>query len=283
MFEACAGSRSDEPIQQIIEAMRAESQSVPAQVRGLTDLQGHAREKSGKEHVGRLGGIEVVLAALQSHRQAERVQELGCAVLMLLVIKCEKNAVKVFRSGGVAQVLGAMSAQPRNPKVQAKACSVLFFLPEEPEVDADIACHDGVDLVTAAMRQHPRVEEVQAHAVEVLTRLAGGNGDSLSRSRIVQSGGIELVLEALRAFPGSEELQEEGLGLLCCLAHRRDGSSEVPNPTAMAKIDAGQGLRLAQSAQQAHPGSKDLQNYVETLQGLDWKACKKKNDSCITC
>jgi len=118
------------------------------------------------------GGIEIILAMMQRHRDADPAL-LRRSIDALWNLTFDAEAVDhVAQAGGVEQVIELMKLHGGRADLQGGACGVLLNLAAKEHNRWRIARGGGLALVVAAMQQHAQSEEVLELGCQALYMLA---------------------------------------------------------------------------------------------------------------
>jgi hypothetical protein len=209
--------------------------------------------------VGRCGGLEAVVAAMQSCRADAAVLLFCCLALDAFVNREAGPAHMAGAAGAVEALVAAMAAHVNDPVVQSRAGGMLNVL-----LCFDATSHNArragaagaVAVLLSAMRAHAADVRMQASVCAGLGNIAA---DAQSRVQAINAGAIEAILAALnssltRAIADDTFLLQHGctaIGNLC--------EAVVAAVDARSAALVGDATRTILAALDAHPAHFNLQ------------------------
>jgi hypothetical protein len=140
------------------------------QEEGIRALLNCTNPTLAKVLVGDIGGVEVILAGMKRHPQAENVQRMGCGTIGNLC-ETKRNASRFEESDGIAQVIAAMKAHPENEDVQVYGCVALENMCEWAEYRPLIFAAGGAVTIATVMEKfsdNPSVRQSSQDAMQAL-------------------------------------------------------------------------------------------------------------------
>lgn len=197
----------------LIETMAREMADARLQEIGCQILQHRAQNAASKMELFSLGGLKVVLKAMDRHLLDTSLQEVASASLASITSQSPEIQGKAKSLGGAKLVLKVMSTQVSSAKVQENCCRTICNLAAEVTDDRDNGT-EAVKSVLCAMERHP-VGAVQEAGCRALCTLAT---HSEHRILIGQHGGIEAVLRTMEDHQDDTKVIAAGCSVLCHLA-----------------------------------------------------------------
>lgn len=120
--------------------------------------------------IGRVGGIRVLLNALQVFASNGHLQQCGCETLQNLAAVSDWNRREIADMGGIALVVQAMVRHSHHAGIQQSACSALSNLAAAKDLQGDIV-RVGLSAILLAARNFAEHASVVAAATEAVTAL----------------------------------------------------------------------------------------------------------------
>jgi hypothetical protein len=74
-----------------------------------------------------LGGIEIVIAAMQKHATDAIIKNSGCGLLSNLAFENASNSVKISALCGIETILTAMVTHKADANIQQNGCWAIFL------------------------------------------------------------------------------------------------------------------------------------------------------------
>jgi hypothetical protein len=139
------------------------------QEEGIRALSNFTHSALAKVLVGDIGGVEVVLAGMKRHPQAENVQWVGCGAIANMLHETKRDAARVEESDGIAQAIAAMKAHPEDEDVQFHGCGALEIVCEWAECRPLIFAAGGAVTIATVMEKfsdNPRVRRFSQDAMQ---------------------------------------------------------------------------------------------------------------------
>ena len=204
---------ASDAVEAVIEVMRNNPEVSQVQEKGLGVLQNLSmRGSEGKKEIARLGGIKILLEAINTFMGDPEVLERAFTTMWSLAL-LDSNQKVIAKAGGAVLVVNGMLAQIDSAGVQKQACGCLCTLSTDSQNNALIRDADGVDAIVYAMWAHFDSEAVLSAACKALSSVAVDM--HTNEVIIAQEGEVNAVISAMRCFPKSAKLQENA-----CLALR---------------------------------------------------------------
>jgi hypothetical protein len=168
------------------------------------------RSLAAKREIAKLGGIDIILYAINMFMGSPEVLERAFTTMWSLAL-LDSNQEAIATAGGVDLVLNGMMAQLNSPGVQKQACGCLCTLSSNSQNNSLIRDADGVDVIVYAMWTHYDSVAVLSEACRALSSIAVDL--HTNEAIIAQDGEINAIITAMRRFPNSAKLQQNA-----CLA-----------------------------------------------------------------
>lgn len=144
-----------------VEVQKAGCMAVHILAAGSTDCQ---------KRLSAIGGIEVVVKAMEAHLSAIEVQTNGCLAISNLAAENAENQRSINSGGGIDAIIKAMHTHDAVEEVQAAACWALCNLATDEENQDKIGSLGGIATVTAAVARFSS-SEVQERGSLTLAHL----------------------------------------------------------------------------------------------------------------
>jgi lipid-A-disaccharide synthase-like uncharacterized protein len=193
-------------IETVINMMRNNPGISKLQEKGLGVLQNLSmRISAAKSEIGRLGGIKIVVEAINAFMALPEVLARAFTTMWSLAL-LDSNQKAIADAGGVELVLNGMMAQLDSAEVQKQACGCLCTLSSNSRNNSLIRDADGIDAIVYAMWTHYDSAAVLCEACRALSSVAV----DLHTNEVIiaQDGEINAIIAAMRRFPNSAKLQE---------------------------------------------------------------------------
>lgn len=128
-------------------------------------------EKTDYRKITDVGGIGVIMSAMQTHMNSTKVQATVCGVLAALACNVRGGTSLIVEAGGVPMVLAAMRNHEESVELQDCCCDILGTMANDEVQSAKIGQSGGIHLIVAAMRRFESVGYYGRLALETLTKL----------------------------------------------------------------------------------------------------------------
>jgi len=143
--------------------------------------------------VGKFGGLENVLGAMQAFLSSPKIQRAGCAVLAH-VAKDQESALRISMSDGVGAVLRTMQAHPNGATLLTEACRTLKGFGKFSPLRALLQDKTCVHALFAAMKRHARNGALIEAACATISALTQSRQ---STEILFQNGVVSLLADIL--------------------------------------------------------------------------------------
>jgi hypothetical protein len=184
--------------------------------------------------------MQPVVSALLAFAADPSVQVAGCEALACLLGAASNSTASValvkaaVDAGAVEATVVALRSDAGNKlHLQTDGCRILAALSQVPANAGLIVGRGGVDVLSAALRNHVTTASVAAPACAALANLAASSSDHEILDTLLRGSCAERVLNAMGAHDGVERLQASGVRFLSYVA--RNGDSHCRR----ALVDAG--------------------------------------------
>ena len=171
-----------------------------------------AKGPSNKQEVAFMGGIDVVVTAINIHRATSTaVAEKGCVCLWCLAFHPE-TCITIGRRGGIDAIQQSMIANAASAQVQCEALGAIKTLASCSENKAIFQeCH-AINTIVRSMWIHSDNEKIQEAGMMAITNIAVDP----KRNEVLplEQNQLEVIINAVRCFPQSESVQEQACILL---------------------------------------------------------------------
>lgn len=239
--------------------MREHSGSAQVQRWGCAALHTLSRNELQCAAIVALGGVELLIDAMNFLRSDVEVYQFGFSALGNLA-SCIAVRSRIVELGGIDVIIRGMTRFSAVSQVQTGACAALRNLALDDPTSRLLGEFEAVSLVCQAMRTWPEDKELQRVACGALGNLATVADN---RQRVVDMGGVFLTSAAMSAFREDVEIQRSG----CYCVHNL-----AVNDDNRRRIAASGGLHLVSTAMQHHLTDCELQrqacgilrNFAET-------------------
>nr|CCC90947.1 conserved hypothetical protein [Trypanosoma congolense IL3000] len=186
----------------ILQAMR-HGKSARLQDNGCLALGTMCWNSDLKADVIRLGGVQMIMKALEAHYTSSGLVKNACRALAQIAFNCEAYRDDMHASGVIPLIMKGMAEHPTFDRVQMHGCVALSYLSWNNEPNsAQIISNNGYAVIISAMRNHSHNAEVQEHASRALANIGGTFSDELAPA-------LELIVGAMRRHEHVCEVQEE--------------------------------------------------------------------------
>jgi hypothetical protein len=160
--------------------------------------------------VARLGGVQMVIDAMQSGAIDENLQRIGCAALAALA-KTTALQVEIEGRGGIQAVLAATQQHPTHTQVNQNAIIMIFNLSRNIESRHRMVELGIIQLAVEVMQAHPMQARLQTNGCRLLGNLAQVGGTT--RVLVVDLG-LEVLVAARDNHPRSKKIQSAFLSVI---------------------------------------------------------------------
>lgn len=171
------------------------------------------------KHFANEGGLEASLLAFEAHVTEELVAAQAC---MLLKTVTRNDDIKrtVGKGKGLGLLLRALETHGNSSRVaeQALACLSVLCL-RQPENCEKIANLGSLQLISAAMTQHPNEAGVQRQAISTLRNMVSSWQNKDLCGQILDHGAEDLIRKARASHPFCEDVAYAALRDLGCSYH----------------------------------------------------------------
>ncbi|CAG9578247.1 conserved hypothetical protein [Leishmania major strain Friedlin] len=165
-----------------------------------------------KADVVRLGGVQVIMKALEEHYTSSGLVKNACRALAQVAFNSECYRDEMSAKGVITFIIRGMAQHPNYDRAQMHGCVALSYLSWTNEDNAaQITANHGYKVVVDAMRNHPSNHEVQEHACRALANISNVSlTDSLAA--------LEQIVAAMRRHENISEVQEEACRAIVTLS-----------------------------------------------------------------
>ncbi|KAH9580032.1 hypothetical protein LSM04_006730 [Trypanosoma melophagium] len=189
-------------VARILDAMRR-GKSARLQENGCLAIGTMCWNSDLKADVVRLGGVEMIMDALQNHYTSPGLVKNACRALAQVAFNCEAYRDEMSASGVIPLIIKGMAQHPNYDRVQMHGCVALSYLSWNNETNsAQITSNNGYKVIVDAMRNHVHNYEVQEHASRALANIGTVPSDDLLPA-------LEQIVIAMRRHENVSEVQEE--------------------------------------------------------------------------
>lgn len=157
------------------------------------------------------GAIDVVIQAMQNHRDDAQLQARGAWVLGIMGAN-EDNKLYIGENGGSEVIITSMWHHPNDIGVQEKASRALWTLSVEPKNRYTMMEMEIIPAIISAMQHLAPEPSIQERGFGVMSNLAA-NDDDL-KVQIVEEGALEVIVMAMVLHGENEMIQERAVALL---------------------------------------------------------------------
>ena len=278
----------------ILCAMDQHQLAPDVQEQGCRALSQLALHGENRKEIGEAGGIGVILHAMENHPRVPDVQAQTCRALSILA-ENDENKKEVGDAGGIDVILRAMELHRSVAGVQNQACRALFHLgitdgSRETTREADSGgivvflrairampfhwrgwdASRGVAIVLGAMKQHPRVPDVQEEGCRALSELAINH---VGKTAVGDAGGIGVIIRAMKEHRMVSKVQEQACQALSILAEDDD------NKKKLGKADGIDAILRSMEQHQFVPGVQERACCALSELAMDDENRKKIRDA----
>lgn len=165
-----------------------------------------------KADVVRLGGVQVIMKALEEHYMSSGLVKNACRALAQVAFNCERYRDEMSAKGVIPLIIRGMEQHPNYDRAQMHGCVALSYLSWTNEDNAaQITANHGYKVVVDAMRNHPNNHEVQEHACRALANISNVSlADSVAA--------LDQIVAAMRRHENISEVQEEACRAIVTLS-----------------------------------------------------------------
>ncbi|KPA83071.1 hypothetical protein ABB37_02787 [Leptomonas pyrrhocoris] len=165
-----------------------------------------------KADVVRLGGVHVIMKALEEHYTSSGLVKNACRALAQVAFNCERYRDEMSAKGVIPLIIRGMEQHPNYDRAQMHGCVALSYLSWTNEDNAaQITANHGYKVVVDAMRNHPNNHEVQEHACRALANIS-------NVSLYDSAAALEQIIAAMRRHESVSEVQEEACRAIVTLS-----------------------------------------------------------------
>jgi len=182
---------SEEVIKAVVDVMRTHVGNQSLQLSACQLLMGLSADESACELIGRLGGIQDILAALRAFRTNVQICAACCSALWSLTVN-ENNAQLVTEEKGISDVVSALRAHGTKSDADAvdlveSACAALLSLSMEEENIETMRQSNSMALLVGAVQIHIGNSMVVKNATMAMASLA--ESDEVSALKVFKDPG----------------------------------------------------------------------------------------------
>lgn len=165
-----------------------------------------------KADVVRLGGVQVIMKALEEHYTSSGLVKNACRALAQVAFNSERYRDEMSAKGVIPFIIRGMAQHPNYDRAQMHGCVALSYLSWTNEDNAaQITANHGYKVIVDAMRNHPNNHEVQEHACRALANIS-----NVSLTDSVAA--LEQIVAAMRRHENISEVQEEACRAIVTLS-----------------------------------------------------------------
>jgi hypothetical protein len=168
------------------------------------------RNAQDASEVARLGGVHMVIDAMQSRAIDENLQHWGCAALAALA-ETTVLQVQFEGRGGIQAVLAAAQQHPTHTQVNQNAFITIFNLSRNIESRHRMVELGIIQLAVEVMQAHPMQARLQTNGCRLLGNLAQVGGTT--RVLVVDLG-LEVLVAARDNHPNNTKVQSAFLSVI---------------------------------------------------------------------
>ena len=171
-----------------------------------------AKGSSNKQEVAFMGGIDVVVTAINVHRvTSAAIAEKGCVCLWCLAFDPE-TCVSIGRRGGIDAIQQSMIANAASAQVQCEALGAIKTLASCSENKSIFQEYHAIDTIVRSMWIHCDNEKLQEAGMMAITNIAVD--PKRNEVLLLEQNQLEVVINAVRRFPQSGSVQEQACILI---------------------------------------------------------------------
>ena len=183
----------------VVVSMVVNPMNISVQCQALVALQNLCvRDEENKVVLANAGAIDVVIQAMQNHRDDATIQGWGSWVLCIIGMNVQLMWVHADDTG-----------------MQEKAWRVLWTLSVHPRNRFTTFEVDAIPAIVAATHNHAAEPNIQEWGCGVLCNMAA-NDDEL-KIQIVEDGALDVIVMAMVLHGENEMIQDRAVALLCKL------------------------------------------------------------------
>ena len=158
-----------------------------------------------RREIGKVGGVVVVLSAIEQHASVEDVQREAIGALCVFAKDSSFNRRLIVESNGIRLLLRAMHQHNTIATIQEKSADALSKIAMEHKYCELIVAKEGVTIMLTSMKAHLSEADVQGTACCALSQ----NRED-TRARIAEYGGISAVVRAMERHYSASVVQQWG-------------------------------------------------------------------------
>jgi len=249
---------SQDSVEETVQAMGTHLQHSTTQMQALENLTASTRADTqalrgpARRCIVRLGGVQNVLAAMQTHAEVSGVQTEAIKVLWNLMVKSDDNTRAIVQAGGIGAIVAAMNLHVSCAALQVQGCiafrNMAWNNAERQQAVVDVG---GLEAVLTAMNVHPDESEVQLQASAAILNICNSKCPSAVTEAV--SHDVLLVLQrALERHASSLDLVRKVCGALQAFFQSQD--------TASKGVQSGF-IPLIVAAMRQHPDDAKVQRH----------------------
>jgi len=230
-----------EGIALIMKAMKENTTHATIQLEALAALINLALNDENKKLISLEGGIELIMAAMKAHENCSEIQQFGCSALWNLACN-EENRKKIGQEQGIEIIIKTMKKLEKDEKLQAKAAGALRNITRNCEDNRKIFFKEnGMEVVEAAMKNHPLSSSVQSEGCRTIYTLARHIADENTTTEL-----LHLVIATMKRLREDATVQHEGCMALTTLTYK-DNRELI------------EGIQVVLEAMKTHPNNTNVQ------------------------
>ena len=162
--------------------------------------------------IASLGGVDLVLRAMQNYNEHSSLHSYACGALGKLAIALDSMAIPDM---GILTIITSMTTHQDIYSLQEGGLYAIRFLSWSQENQELIVFHKGIEAIISALRQFPESSTIQKLACGALDNLATNEE---SKALIGSSGAVKLILSGMQLHTTESSLHEYGCSVLGNLA-----------------------------------------------------------------
>ncbi|KAL7527642.1 hypothetical protein ACHAXR_002056 [Thalassiosira sp. AJA248-18] len=168
-------------------------------------------DEENKVLLANAGAIDVVIQAMQNHRDDAEIQAGGSWVLSIIGMN-EDNKLYMGENGGADVIIRSMWVHPQDYQVQEKSLRALWTLSVHRQNRYTIVDTDAIPAIIATMQNHADQPIIQELGCGVMCNLAANDDDI--KVQIVDDGALEVIVMAMVLHGENEMIQERAVALV---------------------------------------------------------------------
>ncbi|KAI0566258.1 Aardvark Armadillo repeat containing protein [Gracilaria domingensis] len=177
--------------------------------------------EESKRRIGRIGGIHVVVSAMNKFIGDADLQARCCLALRNLTCGLRANQWIAGRCHVMETVLRCMKLMKSDVNIQYQGCVALANLCAEEAENRSRAADLGVHKVAIELvKKHMQNASLSEHALTVLRNICIRSNQNIVS--VGEDGGIDLVLSCMKVHRFSKRVVERGCGVLRYLCFSKD-------------------------------------------------------------